>query len=577
MHRGSIRVESRLGEGTRFVVSLPFGMKHLSQVPLATGESDPVALQGSAAAYVQEALAWLPDQSRLRGEVTGILDDSQGSDAESLATKSEILVVDDNADMREYLQSLLGWRFQVAMAENGRQALEQVARSRPDLVLTDVMMPEMDGLALIAALRENPATQGIPVIMLSARAGEEARIEGIDSGADDYLSKPFSARELMARVEAQLKLASLRRRAIEQEQALHREIGRVRQFAWEALEHIPEIFCTFDRQFRATYANAACTEILNRLGRGFLGEVLWDAFPELVHTVVESNARRVMMDRVPVEFEFYLDTSAKWFQCRIYPLPDEGISVYARDTSEARQTEEALRRSEQLAVAGRLAASIAHEINNPLEAVTNVLFLARMDESVSSETRNLLEAADRELQRLSHIAARSLKFYRQRTAPTRCALEELVDAVLFFHEREIGTRKIQLERRYRPAPEVLCQPGEMQQVITNLVRNALDALKSHGRLIVAVKPAPGRSGRKGVAVTIADNAGGIDQAILQRLFQPFATTKGEMGTGLGLWVSKGILEKHHATVSVRTKRGAGTVFRFFVPVDQEMGDTRSAN
>ncbi|HLY40968.1 MAG TPA: ATP-binding protein [Terracidiphilus sp.] len=576
MHHGSVRVESTPGEGTQFFVSLPLGTNHLSQGHGAVREAEPVALRGSAAAYVQEALGWLPDPRRLGGEVTGILDDSAG-DIDSSVAKPAILIVDDNIDVRDYLQSLLRWRFHLQVAENGRQALEQIARSRPDLVLTDVMMPEMDGIAFIAALRDNPATQGIPVIMLTARAGEESRIEGIDSGADDYLSKPFSARELVARVEAQLKLASLRRRAIEQEQTLHREISRVRQFAWEALEHIPEIFCTLDREFRATYTNATCAEFLSRLGRALLGEVLWDALPEFRNTTVESSARRSMIDRVPVEFEFNFDALAKWYQCRIYPLPDEGISIYARDTTETRQTEEALRRSEQLAVAGRLAASIAHEINNPLEAVTNVLFLARMDESVSGNTKNLLEAADKELQRLSHIAARSLKFYRQHTAPARCMIEELIDAVLFFHEREIGSRKIELERRYRPSPEVLCQPGEIQQVITNLIRNALDALKAHGRLIVAVQPATDRSGRKGVAVTIADNASGMDRAMLRSLFQPFATTKGEAGTGLGLWVSKGILDKHHATIAVRSKKGQGTVFRFFLPRGDEIGTSPPDN
>jgi len=571
MHHGSVRVESKLGEGTEFIVSLPFGAKHLAHGHIRTGESSPMALQGSSAAYVQEAIGWLPDQRRLLGAVTGTLDDSEGHGAEPTA-KSVILIVDDNIDMREYLQSLLAWRFHLEMAENGREALEQIARSRPDLVLTDVMMPEMDGLAFIAALRGSPVMRGIPVIMLTARAGEEARIEGIDSGADDYLSKPFSARELVARVEGQLKLASLRRSAIEQEQALHREISRVRQFAWEALEHIPEFFCTFDRQFRATYTNATCARSLTQLGRVLLGEVLWDVLPEITNTVVESSARRAMTERVPAEFEFYSDALSKWFQCQIYPLPDEGISVYARDTTDTRQTQEALRRSEQLAVAGRLAASIAHEINNPLEAVTNVLFLARMDDSVSGNTRNLLEAADKELQRLSHIAARSLKFYRQHTAPARCAIEELADAVLFFHQREIGSRRIQLERRYRPSPEILCQPGEIQQVITNLVRNALDALKAQGRLIIAVQPSTDRSGRKGVALTVADSANGMDREMLRRLFEPFATTKGEAGTGLGLWVSKGILDKHHATIAVRSRKGTGTVFRFILPLDAAVND-----
>ena len=577
MHGGSIHVESTLGVGSTFTVSMPLGSAHLSNGRVIADGANPVALQGSAVAYVQEALGWLPGRNRLSGEVTSAGDGPQGSSIEdTVENKPAILVVDDNADMREYLLALLGWRFNVITAENGLQALKKIGQDRPDLVLTDVMMPDMDGMALLSALRRNPITQAIPVIMLSARAGEEARIEGIDAGADDYLSKPFSARELVARVESQLKLSKLRKVAIAQEAALNREINKVKQFAWEALEHIPEVFYTFDEDFRFTYMNAAGADLEARLGKPILGNVLWDVFPDLEGTIVETNFRRAMSERVPIEFDFYNESLEDWFQYHIYPLPDEGISMYARNTTEAKQTEQALRRSEQLAAAGRLAASVAHEINNPLEAVTNVLYLAKMDDTMGPATRNLLELADKELQRLSHIAARSLKFYRQRTAPTRSSLEELIESVLFFHEREIKTRDIQLERKYRQSPQVLCHPGEIQQVITNLIRNALDALAPHGRLIVGVQPSRDPSDREGVAVTVADNAEGMHATMLERLFHPFATTKGEAGTGLGLWVSKGILDKHHASVAVRSKLGCGTVFRFFLPLDTTTGDPQLA-
>ena len=509
----------------------------------------------------------------LKGEVThgAAGDGAQGSaSAGSSQKKPVILLADDNADLREYVTGLLDWRFQVVSVEDGARALEEAKRLIPDLVLTDVMMPEMDGFALLNALRNNPATRTVPVLMLSARAGEEARIDGIDAGADDYLTKPFTARELVARVEAQLKMARLRKEAVEQETALHREIDQVKQFAWEALEHIPEIFYTIDGEFRLTYVNAAGKEIGARMGMQLVGQCLWDLLPDLRGTVVESNFRKTMEQRVPVEFEYYFESLESWFQYRVHPQPGEGIVMYARDITEARKTEQALRRSEQLSAAGRLAASISHEINNPLEAVTNLLFLAKMDQKLTGETKGLLDLADKELQRLSHIAARSLKFYRQRTKPTPTSLADLVDSVLFFHETAIGTRGIKVERRYRPAKEVFCHAGEVQQVITNLIGNALDAVSRHGRLIVAVRPARDRASREGVAVTVADNGCGIDPAIFDRLFQPFVTTKDEAGTGLGLWVSKGILEKHQAQIAVRSKAGRGTVFRLFLPLDTEV-------
>jgi len=225
-----------------------------------------------------------------------------------------------------------------------------------------------------------------------------------------------------------------------------------------------------------------------------------------------------------------------------------------------------LRRAEQLAAAGRLAASIAHEINNPLEAVTNLLFLAKLDDSISGNTRNLLEVADRELQRLSHITARSLKFYRQRTAASLTSIEELMDSVLFFHETEMRMRGIDLERRYRPAPQALCLAGEMQQVLTNLITNAIQAAEERGRVVVGVRPGKDRNGAEQVLITVADNGAGMNQQMLDRLFHPFVTTKGESGTGLGLWVSKGILDKHNASTRVRSRPGLGTVFLILLPV-----------
>jgi PAS domain S-box-containing protein len=492
--------------------------------------------------------------------------------------KPMVLLVDDDADMRAYVRGSLSGRFEVVSEPDGRAALETAQRLIPDLVLTDVMMPEMDRFALLTALRNTPALRLVPVIMLCAQ-GDESRVEGLEEGADDYLTKPFTARELVARVEAQLKMARLRKQAGEQEAALTREVQQARQFAWEALEHIPDSFATLDRDYRVTYMNPAAARISGGLGIPHLGRCLWDLYPVLIGTPVEENLRRVMDGRVPVEFEQYFRTedSEKWFRFQVYPQPGEGVTVYMRETTEARRTEQALRRSEQLAAAGRLAASIAHEINNPLEAVTNLLFLVRMDQSLTAQSKGFLEVADRELQRLSHIASRSLKFYRQRTAPSLTPIDELIESVLFFHETEFKLRSIDLRRRYRKAPPVFCLAGEIQQVLTNLISNALEAIPSKGRMYVRVSPVANRDGQDGVAITIADCGAGMDHFTKERLFHPFVTTKGDSGTGLGLWVSKGILDKHHGKVQVRSQKGSGTVFRIFLPLDTTLGDPEPAS
>jgi signal transduction histidine kinase/CheY-like chemotaxis protein len=334
MHGGFIGVESELGKGTTFSITLPFGQKHLTHGRVVSEGESPIALQGSAVTYVQEAMGWLPDRDRLKRDITPA---ATGDGAQITApqypaqSKPEILLVDDNADMREYVLGLLGWRFNVVPAENGMQALELAASHAPDLVLTDVMMPEMDGFGLLAQLRENPSTRSIPVIMLSARAGEEARIEGMDAGADDYLTKPFTARELVARVESQLKLARVRKEAIEQEAALTREIYQAKQFAWEALEHIPDVFYTFDGEYRFTYVNAAGEKISARIGKTLLGEKLFDLLPDLRGTVVEESLHRAMDRRTPVEFDFYYEPLESWFQYRVYPQPDMGLAMYGAE------------------------------------------------------------------------------------------------------------------------------------------------------------------------------------------------------------------------------------------------------
>ena len=576
LHGGTISVESHVGCGTIFKVRLPFGHGHLAPENVAKDSASPLVIQGSAAAYVQEALGWLP--GRLDDEIAGSVAEDQSDERATTEAQPVVLLVDDNADMREYVRSLLAGRFDVISAGNGRTGLEEVRKRAPDLVLTDVMMPEMDGFALLAALRKDPATAVIPVIMLSARAGEEARVEGIESGADDYLTKPFTARELVARVEAQLKMARMRQDAAEQRAAMTLEINRTRQQAGEALEHVPVAFCTMDREYRITYMNASAHHLAALSGKSHMGVSLWEIYPELLGSELESKVRRAMDEQVAVEFEQFFANPAgeTWFQFYVYPQPGEGIILYCRNITETRKAEQALRRSEQLAAAGRLAASIAHEINNPLEAVTNLLFLAKSDIGLSSNSKELLEIADKELQRLSHITARSLKFYRQRTAPALTALEEVIDSVVFFYDPAIRVRSISIDRRYRPAPAVLCQPGEIQQVFTNLISNALDALPKKGRLIFAVRRATDREGAEGTVVTVADNGSGMDPVTFDRLFHPFVTTKGEAGTGLGLWVSKGILDKHNAKVAVRTRAGCGTVFRIFLPVSAA-ADRSAAN
>jgi signal transduction histidine kinase len=245
LHGGSISVESELGEGSAFTVQIPFGSAHLAPERTGSAPSGAASTATRAEAYVDEALGWLgPEVEMLPaiGQASGQRDalspwlPSDLGRAAAPDSRGRVLLADDNADMRAYIQRLLAPHFDVEAVPDGEQALASALRHPPDLVLSDIMMPGVGGFALLKALRREPATSTLPVILLSARAGEESRVEGIEAGADDYLVKPFTARELLARVTTHLEMSLLRRQAAERERELRQDAEAARERATAALE-----------------------------------------------------------------------------------------------------------------------------------------------------------------------------------------------------------------------------------------------------------------------------------------------------------------------------------------------------
>lgn len=237
------------------------------------------------------------------------------------------------------------------------------------------------------------------------------------------------------------------------------------------------------------------------------------------------------------------------------------------DIQDRKDSEIALRKSERLAMAGQMAASIAHEINNPLEAVTNLLYLINMRSS-DEQARQYCAMAQRELTRVTEISGQTLRFYRKSNTPQETDVAELLDSLLQLFYPKFGRRNIQAQCDLKSGGTVLAFPNELRQLFANLISNAIDATPPGGHIRIEVKPVKNPQGeRRGVRVVVADTGCGIPDNIRQRIFEPFVTTKGEAGTGLGLWVSDDIVRRHGGLLQLKSRTGerSGTVFSIFLP------------
>jgi len=482
-----------------------------------------------------------------------------------------VLLIEDNVDDALLLERHLrknGFTATIERVETAPEMQQALAHAPlPDLVLADYNLPNFSGPAALQILKASGFD--IPFIMLSGAMSETTAVESMRAGAQDYVTKQNLSR-LVPAVERELKEAEDRRQKLAAELALQASQDRFHRL----VEAMPLGLLITSMHGEIVYTNIAAKRLfcldgnsgpiqLERLFPDLKPEVFFDATIP-VQEPFEASCQSLAGESIEVLVGVALLNPDA-------PLSQRQLAAFVADLTMQKRSEELLRRTEKLAVAGRLAASIAHEINNPLEAVTNLLFLLG-NTTLEEDARGYLELAIRELDRVAQITVQTLRFHRRSSRPVQTDLHDLVENVLPLFEPRARLLQASVELRFRPAPQVLIHDGEVRQVIANLISNATDALGERGRLLLRTAPASHpRSGEPGVVLTVADTGHGMSRETLTRIFEPFFSTKGATGTGLGLWVSLEIVEKHGGCLRVRSRLSrpdhpGGTVFRFFLPL-----------
>jgi signal transduction histidine kinase len=520
--------------------------------------------------------------------------------AESLATRVEaapralrVLLIEDSIDDAVLLERHLrkaGFApsmLRIETAEAMQAALAGESRGW-DIILADYNLPRFSAPEALRLLKNLP--YDIPFIMMSGAVSEDTAVAAMRAGAHDYVSKENLAR-LGPAIEREIAEAASRRNKRAAERALEQSEERFHRL----VEATPLALLISDMAGRVIYTNAGVPRLLG-IGQREVEEGLVNLDrimppPEAAAEAGEGG-RRTAVDLLvkmslarPGETVERVCMHASGTALPVLvgaailnpeaPAEERHLAAFLVDLSEQKRGEEVLRRTEKLAAAGRLAASIAHEINNPLEAITNCMYLLAGSE-LPEDAREYLQLAQQELDRVTHITTQTLRFYRQSTRAANTDVAELLETVLALYEARLRDHGIEVVRDFQKVPPIVAFDGEIRQVLANLVGNALDAMatssnKGRGRLLLRVHlTREWLTGKPRVAIVVGDTGMGMSQETLRRIYEPFFSTKGITGTGLGLWVSSEIVAKHHGRVSVRSRREhpGGTVFRVVLPIHE---------
>ncbi len=503
--------------------------------------------------------------------------------------KVNILMVDDQPSKLLSYEVILGDLGEnLIKAASAKEALNVLLKTDVAVVLMDVSMPELDGFELADMIREHPRFGKTAIIFISGvHLTDSDRINGYRRGAVDYISVPVIPEVLRAKIGVFVELhrktrmlerlnSELERRVadrteeLRQSEAHHRERAELLELATEAI-----IVRDLDGAIRFWNAGAESLYGWRReevMGRD-LHQLLGTTFP-VSRRETENALLAVKAWNGNLTVKSHDGRELVVATRKVVNREGSAILEIQRDITAQIQAEEALRQAEKLAAMGRVAGIIAHEINNPLEAITNAFYLLRNHPSLDEEARYYASMAEQELQRASHITRQTLSFYRDSKQPIALSVADLLDNVVELQQRPILANRIVLQKKYACPGLVRGFPGELRQVFLNLISNAIQAMASGGTLRLRVAEATDwETQRRGIAVSVIDTGNGIRPEDAARLFQPFFTTKSAKGTGLGLWISKGIVQKYEGRICFRSLYGSGvgacTCFRVFLPASAE--------
>ncbi len=602
LHGGTIRAESELEHGSIFTVTIPFGSSHLPSDRLVES-SVPNSANMRAQAYIDEALGWLEGDPRLEAPHPSSSDDL-GLGFPIERKQNRILLADDNPDMRGYVRRLLGGAYEVEAVADGWAALEAARRRRPDLVLTDVMMPGLDGFGLLKALRSDRLLHDVPVIMLSARAGEEAKVEGLDAGASDYLSKPFSARELLARVHANIDLARVRGKA---EKALR---GLNEQLEIQVAERTAELQAKEARLrtiFETSYtfqillstdgtvrdANATALSAIGKCLDEIAGMPFWET-PWFAGTPHASNIIRTAVATVAggqsIRHDLHVNLPVggwRWFDFQMRPVRDERGNVLvlvpeAVELTERRKAEEAFRQAQKMEAIGQLTGGVAHDFNNLLTVIRSSADLLRRRDLPPERMRRYIDAISDTADRAAKLTGQLLTFARRKPVERQvfdaaAHLEGIGDML----RTVLGSPAIlELNVADRPLP-IDVDMNQFETTLVNLVANARDAMSGQGILTIRADQERGPDQQVTGAfarITISDTGCGIPADQIDRIFEPFFTTKDVgRGTGLGLSQVYGFVHQSGGWIHVESEVGHGTALTLHLPLSIKAIEPRQDN